>query len=344
MVRSTATKLQEQFTFGITDPTDAAFAGRGRQFRSRSLAPFDLTAGGALLNYNQSFTVKQQAAYVAGRHQGRRRDVQARRSSRPLRRPDGEVAGASRGSVCHTPCRARAPSFARRTGERWRRRTTKTCCCRHGYGLNGLFGSGDPVPPGVRNQGELGVQQAFGRWLVADVGYFNKRTDNGYDFGVLFDTPIAFPVAWARSRIDGFTGRLNLVEHRGLQRVRRDGAHERDLLAARRRRHSARAAGGRFPDRPRSEVQRDDQPSVRLREAHRRVGGASAGGTIPVSSPGSVPDYATALTLTGDQQAAIGLFCGSTVATLTSPITSCCIAEPRRDACSSFRPTARKTT
>ena len=36
-----------------------------------------------------------------------------------------------------------------------------------------------------------------------------------------------------------------------------------------------------------------------------------------------MPDYATALTLTGDQQAAIGLFCGSTVATLDAPITSC---------------------
>jgi hypothetical protein len=38
---------------------------------------------------------------------------------------------------------------------------------------------------------------------------------------------------------------------------------------------------------------------------------------------GSVPDYATALTLTADQQAAIGLFCGGTVAAPTFPITSC---------------------
>jgi hypothetical protein len=38
---------------------------------------------------------------------------------------------------------------------------------------------------------------------------------------------------------------------------------------------------------------------------------------------GSVPDYATAMTLTGDQQAAIGLYCGSTVATVNAPITSC---------------------
>jgi hypothetical protein len=38
---------------------------------------------------------------------------------------------------------------------------------------------------------------------------------------------------------------------------------------------------------------------------------------------GSVPDYATALSLSPDQQAAIGLFCGSTVATLDAPITGC---------------------
>jgi outer membrane receptor protein involved in Fe transport len=38
---------------------------------------------------------------------------------------------------------------------------------------------------------------------------------------------------------------------------------------------------------------------------------------------GSVPDFETALGLTPDQQAAIGVFCGSTVATLSSPITSC---------------------
>ena len=36
-----------------------------------------------------------------------------------------------------------------------------------------------------------------------------------------------------------------------------------------------------------------------------------------------MPDFDTAMSLTADQQAAIGLFCGSTTATRTSPITSC---------------------
>ena len=58
-----ATRLHEQFTFGITDPTDGAFAGEDGTFNP-TLAPFDLTNGGSPLAYNQSFTIKQQAAYV----------------------------------------------------------------------------------------------------------------------------------------------------------------------------------------------------------------------------------------------------------------------------------------
>jgi hypothetical protein len=38
---------------------------------------------------------------------------------------------------------------------------------------------------------------------------------------------------------------------------------------------------------------------------------------------GAVPNLAAALALDGDQQAAIGFFCGSTYATVTSPIISC---------------------
>src|SRR5256885_1823987 len=58
-----ATRLHEQFTFGITDPTDGAFADEDGNF-NQNLAPFDLTNGGSPLAYNQSFTIKQQAAYV----------------------------------------------------------------------------------------------------------------------------------------------------------------------------------------------------------------------------------------------------------------------------------------
>ena len=41
-------------------------------------------------------------------------------------------------------------------------------------------------------------------------------------------------------------------------------------------------------------------------------------------------DYATALTLSADQQSAIGLYCGNTFAAPTAPITSC--SDPHRGA------------
>jgi hypothetical protein len=37
----------------------------------------------------------------------------------------------------------------------------------------------------------------------------------------------------------------------------------------------------------------------------------------------SVPDYATALTLTGDEQQAIGLYCGGVFATVQQPLQTC---------------------
>jgi hypothetical protein len=37
----------------------------------------------------------------------------------------------------------------------------------------------------------------------------------------------------------------------------------------------------------------------------------------------SVPDYATALTLSGDEQQQIGLYCGNVFATVSQPILSC---------------------
>jgi hypothetical protein len=37
----------------------------------------------------------------------------------------------------------------------------------------------------------------------------------------------------------------------------------------------------------------------------------------------SVPDYATALTLSGDEQQEIGLYCGDVIATVSQPLRSC---------------------
>ena len=167
--------------------------------------------------------------------------------------------------------------------------------------------------------------------MVADFGYFNKHTHNGYDFNVLFNTPIVFPVAWDHSRINGFTGRVNLVEHGGFSAFV-VMAHTNAIF-------SPPAAGGVLLTPPPGDFRIDhDQKfnaTTNLQYVFDKAHGAWAALSWRYDSglvAGSVPDFATALTFTADQQAAIGLFCGSTFATLNAPITSCSASELWRDA------------
>jgi hypothetical protein len=314
-----ATRLHEQFTFGITDPTAGAFAGADGNF-DPTLAPFDLTNGGSPLAYNQAFTIKQQAAYLqddikAGNatvNLGVRLDHYDGLSVATLVQPrlgvsyavtrSGTVVRASYGRTMETPYNENLLLSA-------------------GYGLNGLFGESQAVSPGRRNQIEIGIQQGLGRWLVADFGYFNKRTDNGYDFGVLFNTPIAFPVAWDHSRIDGFTGRINVVEHGGLSAF--------VVMAHTNAIYSPPGVGGILLEQPAGDFRIDHDQKFNATTNVQYVFEKRTGTWAALSwrydsglVAGSVGSLEDALALTGDQQAAIGFFCGSQVATRDAPLTS----------------------
>ncbi len=314
-----ATRLHEQFSFGITDPTDAAFAGEDGAFNP-ALAPFDLTNGGSPLAYDQSFTIKQQAGYVqddikAGNvtlNLGLRFDHYDGLSTATLLQPrvgvsyavtrSGTVLRASYGRTMETPYNENLLLSA-------------------GYGLNGLFGDGQVVPPGRRNQVEVGVQQGFGRWLVADFGYFNKRTDNGYDFGVLFNTPIAFPVAWDHSRIDGFTGRINVLEHGGFSAF--------VVMAHTNAIYSPPGVGGILLEQPEGDFRIDHDQKFNATTNvqyvfEKRIGAWAAlswryDSGLVAGAVGSLED---ALALTADQQTAIGFFCGGQSATRDVALTS----------------------
>ena len=49
-----------------------------------------------------------------------------------------------------------------------------------------LFGSSSlGLHPGRRNQYNAGLQQAIGKWLLLDLDYFWKYTNNAYDFSTL---------------------------------------------------------------------------------------------------------------------------------------------------------------
>ena len=152
---------------------------------------------------------------------------------------------------------------------------------------------------------------------------------NGYDFGVLFDTPIAFPVAWDHSRINGFTGRINLVELHGFSAFV-VMAHTNAIF-------SPPGVGGVLLEDATADFRIDHDQKFNATTNLQYTFDTRHGAWVALSwrydsglVAGSVPDFATALTLTGDQQAAIGLFCGGVVATPTAPITDC--ASPNRGA------------
>ncbi len=73
-----------------------------------------------------------------------------------------------------------------------------------------------PLSPGRRNEYHAGLQQAFGRYVVFSGEYIWKYTHNAYDFSVLGNTPITFPIEWAKSKIPGFAGRVDLTNFHGL--------------------------------------------------------------------------------------------------------------------------------
>ena len=85
--------------------------------------------------------------------------------------------------------------------------------------LNPLLGctgqTATPFSAGWRNEFHAGVQQAFGKYAVFSGEYIWKYTHNAYDFSVLGNTPIFFPIAWHNSKIPGFAGRVSVPNVHG---------------------------------------------------------------------------------------------------------------------------------
>jgi TonB dependent receptor/Carboxypeptidase regulatory-like domain len=342
-----ATKLAENLTIGFTDPTfnspcldasgnpsdDTALTMvsqcRGAltanpDFNPDTLA-FDLTRRGSPFAYSQTAPIKQQAAYIqddikAGNATfkvGVRLDHYDGLTTATQLQPRLGVSYAVPGS--NTVLRA---SYGRTLETPY----NENLLLSSGVGAEALTGTTTPPQPGKRDQEEVGIQQAVGRWIVADVGYFNKHTVNGYDFNVLFNTPITFPVAWDHSNINGFTGRVNLVEHGGFSAFM--------VLAHTNAVFFPPGVGGVLLTPP------CDMPGCSFRIDHdqklnvttnlqylfnKRTGTWAAlnwryDSGLVSSSIGDVNDL---LNLTPAQQAAIGMSCGGVPSTPAAGFTSC---------------------
>lgn len=187
-----------------------------------TLLPFDLTRGGGLFEFRGHTDVKQLALYVQDQitkgnwslNLGLRGDIYnglvAHREAEPRLgiaysiKPSNTVLRISYARVLETPFNENL--------------ILSSVGCDHQV-LNPLLGcsAANPTPlaPGWRNEFHAGVQQAFGKYLVFSGEYIWKYTHNAYDFSVLGNTPIFFPIAWDRSKIPGFAGRVSVPNFHG---------------------------------------------------------------------------------------------------------------------------------
>ncbi len=168
-------------------------------------------------------------------------------------------------------------------------------------------------PPGFRNEFHAGLQQAFGRYLVIDGEYLWKYTHNAYDFSVLGNTPITFPIDWARSKIPGFAIRASVPNVHGFTAL--------VVMSSVSARYFPPQVGGLGVTVGQGgSVFRIDHDEKFNQTTHIQY-------QLPWKSnlpwvgfnwrydsglvAASVPDIFAALALDADQQAAIGLFCTS---------------------------------
>jgi hypothetical protein len=325
------TFLTEGFQFGITDPD---FNDPASPDFLAGLLPFDLTRGGNQFVFHGHADIKQEAFYAqdnitlgnATASLGLRFDnydgITHGRSLQPRLGLSYHIK--STGTVLRG-------SFTRNFETPYNENLVLSSVTGAGGLATGTFGSTSNLPlrPGNRWQFNAGIQQGVGRYVVIDFDYFNKRTTNAYDFNVLLNTSVTFPISWQKSKLDGASLRVNLTNYKGLTAFMVAG-HTRA-------RFFPPETGGLFfnADLPTGVFRIDhDQKleqttQVQYQFEHWKKLMPYVNFTWRYDSglvAGSVPDFASTLDLTADQQAQIGLFCGNTFATPTSPIVACSAA------------------
>jgi hypothetical protein len=183
-------------------------------------------------------------------------------------------------------------------------------------------------PAGFRNEFHAGLQQAFGKYLVVDGEYIWKYTHNAYDFSVLGNTPITFPIDWHNSKIPGYAIRASVPNFHGFTAL--------VVMSSVAARYFPPQVGGLGVTVGQGgSVFRIDHDEKFNQTTHLQYQPWKRGPWVGFNwrydsglVAGSVPDFATALALDADQQAAIGLFCGNTFATLSAPLTGCATGTP----------------
>jgi Carboxypeptidase regulatory-like domain/TonB-dependent Receptor Plug Domain len=338
-------RLLENFGFGITDfgfnpvcfdqdgnpagpptlidPAKCAKAGLvANPDVSVGLIPFDLTRGGSLFAFHGTHNINQYAFYVqdaitAGNflfNVGFRVDRYDGISTNNGAEPRVGIAY----NIKKTGTVLRV-SYARTFETPFNENLLLASATGVGGLDQNIFGANAvAIQPGRRNQFNTGFQQAIGRYLLIDADYFWKYTHSAYDFSTLLNTTITFPLSWHNSKLDGVTGRVSTTNLRGFQaywtfghtRARYFPPETGGLVS-----QGAPLVNGVF----RIDHDQAFQSTGVFRYQHKKDEWIAFtwryDSGLVVSG---VPDSDVALGLTPNQQATIGLSCGSKVATYSN--------------------------
>ncbi len=230
------TFLDEHDRLGVVDPTllpsltdangkpclDTA-AGLALAAPCSNLLPYDLTRGGGIYQFNGHTDVKELSMYVRDNitkgnwslNLGLRSDFYNALTTHKEIQPRLGIAYNVKPS--NTVLRV---SYARTLETPFNENLVLSSVGCFNPVLNpllGCFEANQPtaLQPGWRNEFHAGVQQAIRRYAVFSGEYIWKFTHNAYDFSILGNTPITFPIEWNRSKIPGFAGRLSVPDLHG---------------------------------------------------------------------------------------------------------------------------------
>jgi len=300
------------------------------------LFPFDLTRGGGLFTFRGHTDVKQLALYLQDQitkgnwsfNVGLRGDFYNGLTTHNEAQP--RIGLAYNIKKTNTVLRA---SYARVLETPFNENLIVASLGCDNSVLNPLLGCASslaiPLSPGWRNEFHIGLQQAFGKYLVFSGEYIWKYTHNAYDFSILGNTPIFFPIAWDRSKIPGFAGRISVPDLHGFSALMVFSTVSARFFLP-------QVSGAGTPPSAERGVFRIDHDERFNQTTHLqyqpwqrgpwfgfnwRYDSGMVAGAIPLAVDSSTPVDLSILT--ADQQLQAGLFCGSTKPTLAMPLVSC---------------------
>jgi hypothetical protein len=295
------------------------------------LLPYDLTRGGSLFPFNAHKNIRQAAFYVQDTitkgglavNLGLRADLYRGITEDSLLEP--RVGAAYNVKQTNTVLRV---SYSRIQASPYNENLILASLGSSDPVINAVFNGQNTqtllgaIKSGHRNQFNAGLQQAFGRFLVIDADYMWKHTQNGYDFSVFGNTPVTFPIAWTQSKLDGVSVRASMPNFHGLTAF--------VVVGHVNARYFPPQVGGLGATVTGGEVFRIDHDQKFQQTTHLQYQPSKNWPWIAfnwrydsglVASNPNLMSFQTALAfLDGDQQAAVGLFCGSQVGTLTNPL------------------------